>query len=138
MQSALVSTLEGDQSPVLQALCPLNIQALHASWGCHYKIPTTTKSPTLGHPHVYLPLGPLPPPAGASTVCGTITKKNFFWPFYPLFCTPTRNLFQQNESEAPGCTTKLMSKLHFSLFFIVFLFRSSLSTACYKYTAYYY
>ena len=43
-------------------------------WGYQYKIPITTKSPSLGHPHVYLPLGPLPPPAGASTVCGTITK----------------------------------------------------------------
>ena len=88
MQSALVSTLEGDQSPVLQALCPLNIQALHASWGCHYKVPTSTKSPTLGHPHVYLPLGPLPPPAGATTMCGTITNFFFFGLFTPFSVRP--------------------------------------------------
>ena len=53
-------------------------------WGYHYKIPITTKSPSLGDPHVYLPLGPLPPPAGASTVCGTIPKF-FFLAFLPPF-----------------------------------------------------
>ena len=62
----------------------MNIQAVHAQWGYHYKIPITTKSPSLGHPHVYLPLGPLPPSAGANTVCGTITKF-FFLAFLPPF-----------------------------------------------------
>ena len=62
----------------------MNIQAVHAHWGYHYKIPITTKSPSLGHPHVYLPLGPLPPSAGANTVCGTITKF-FFLAFLPPF-----------------------------------------------------
>ena len=63
----------------------MKIQAVHAHWGYHYKIPITTKFPTLGHPHVYRPLGPLPPPAGATTMCGTIPNFFFFLAFLPPF-----------------------------------------------------
>ena len=70
----------------------------------HYKIPQ------LGPP-------PCVPPAGATTTSrwGQYCVWDhhqyfFFWPFYPLFCTPTRFLIQVIVSEPPGCTTKLMSK----------------------------